>query len=482
MHLYNNRQTMLDFLPLEICERIASYVTEGRLSTDGLNLAEISPHQREAVVSTLHHSICLEPSTASVSRWARVVYSDLRELNILHPLPYNGPQRSPEVQLLTSPSLRSASIPDDPRYLRTIAKTSGLTCLNVRIFRNSCQQLLDVVHQHQLLELHLVCMHKRIPDHDCPVLYSRKDHTAFSRRCPSVQVLELNCWLWKAEDVWPVFGSFPALTELTLTSDLPNSILGKLSKLKTVHLESNSIQLAHAIGASVSSINGMWIGSATFTRKAICKLAACPKLESLSVKLADGAEIALPDLAVANLRSLSLTWSKNRIREYSIFKSQFYSPRPGALLDIVTRSPNLRDLRLPGISLPTREWLKILRAIGSHLRIFEANVNCQEEGCCNLLLKMLLTAARFNRNVSTLQFLSSSSSLHAPRHEDPVHSRDFQYAHFQFGSELLYTVERLHRFTPSLQIKPLRIFVENLIRQPCDCHEKMISSHDPDLL
>lgn len=439
---------LLDDLPQELCERIATY------SSNRLHLAEVSITQRAAVMSALQHTLELLPITDAIPRWCHIAHH-LQHIRIPHPLPH------PDVlKLLSGPSLRSVEIPDNLAYLRAVA-SAKVTRLTVRIFGGvDSRTLFACLKAMPLVELRLLCMHRPNVT-DCPILHSRTHHDAVYDACPHIKTLEMNCWLWQKHEVWLVIRHLN-LEELTLTSEVPEEHIKRIAAVPSVCLESRAFRMAPNIGNSVTSINGTWVGANALSKSDVFELSNCPRLERVYVDLEEGAEEGLPSVLGPSLQSLSLTW--NFVRAGHGWKNA-YTVSLGSICAIVAECKNLKELCLPRVRIQLEEVLDILRRTGDNLQLFEMDVGMQRECSCEWVLRILETAARHNRNLRDLRL-----HVRMQDHFGGIHCYRGAQAHEKSLGELLLGADRLHQFAPSLNIDVLKQLIVKLIDMPCRCN------------
>lgn len=285
----------LDKMPVEIRQRIAIFVSGGKLTDDGLNLARTSELQRHAVVTSMprKQNYVLEMSQLSEA-WAELLADHCRELTIMILFPYNRKDSAHQKHALFLPLLRGArlekvAIQGVKAFLDALIDAKGLRELCVimrRCSRRRGQRLIDRSRRSRLSlsttlrrrglslsSLTLKCTERNDarsnpPSNDCPMsLCLGNGSRNLTSLCPALKELVLKCCHIPPSTVAFLICTLPLLESMGLESagarslsrviDLSEEDVVALRTLDRVSLENvaGGVLVAARIGRPVVSVN-----------------------------------------------------------------------------------------------------------------------------------------------------------------------------------------------------------------------------------
>lgn len=460
----------LDLLPLDVCERIAVHVSGGSQNYEALCLAEASRRQRKAVLSALSfkfaNSCDRESENLSFNaRWAKLFISDIQAIKFYRDaFPIRYQDNCDSLRLFTAPTLRVASIWDDPILLLAAAQSKSIRELELYLTSYSPPELVfETLSALCLTKLTLHCW-EDTPESLCIFklpMYFKSNGNLLAKVCPGLTSLEINCDC--ARDLDPlvtILPSMPSLCEvkLRLAREATMPHLRRLESVRVFDLIDyhQALEMALLIGTPITEISSC----ARLDADEIYGLSCFPRLSVLRCTLGEEAEYALADIsgALSSLRILDLSWRtplEVTRREYDVCLADIES---NVLLDTVKALPNLIELRLTYLYISLREIIAILECIGTRLQRFGTDIWDQEERPIERLESLLYAASRNNPALRSFEVV-------------PI---GLEYlGHGLAGYQLerhrlraLSTLNRLRQNAPFFDPSPLDVILERLLEYP----------------
>lgn len=412
------RRIWLDELPLEVCTRIAAYVSRsGRRepayyqSRSALHLAEVSDGMRLAVLATLKYKLSFP--TGHDLRWADVFRDSVQEVAIepSRPIVYRNGDGNEFYNLLKAPTLRSAAISNFGPDLKAVADAPALRELCVMFSqRSSLRSFWAALRKLDLRTLRLICPVAISPICVCRELLSTKASCAkLAARCRNLQALEVACNCDDAKaDLASLLAVLPNLRTLTVNKTVADNALPYVQKLESVillygarppfrdSLNNMNVQLEQAVRigeavTSIESVEGRCSESiSVIDADGLSMLGKCPRLRRLDICIEEGAEWKFPELT--DLESLRLCWD-NRFLDLEPaeqWKVEMYeAPVPQFFSRIVETAPRLKELCLFHARISLEELVGMLRRIGDGLEVFGTSIMGQgvrpQEHCIGVI-------------------------------------------------------------------------------------------------
>lgn len=412
------RRLWLDELPLEVCTRIAAYVSRSERrepayyqSRSALHLAEVSEGMRLAVLAALKYKLSFP--TGHDLRWADVFRDRIQEVSIepSRPIVYRHADGNEFYNLLKAPTLRFAAISNFGPDLKAVGDAPQLRELCVMFSqRSSMRGFWAALRKLDLRVLRLICPVTMSPICVCRDLLSPKAACAkLAARCRNLDALEIacNCDDSKA-DLAPLLSALPNLRTLTVNKTVADSAIPYLQKLESVillygarppfshALNNMDVQLEQAVkvGAAVTgieSVEGRCSESiSVIDAESVAMLGKCPRLKRLDMCIEEGAEWRFPELP--ELQSLRLCWD-NRFLDLEPAeqeKVQMYeAPVPAFFSRIIETAPHLKELCLFHARISLDDLVGMLSRIGEQLEVFGTSIMGQgirpQEHCIGVI-------------------------------------------------------------------------------------------------
>lgn len=403
-------RTWLDVPPPEVRERIAVHVSGGQLTQSALHLAQVNGKQREAVVSVVSKALHIT-NTANPETWANILQDELVELSF----DYECHCPDYAFDLLRAPKLRSVSIPDDPRLLKEVAKSS-LTELKITVCgRASPTLLFDTLASLPLTKLQLFCYvdeESRCfnnPDYVGPNAF------ALAVSCPRVTEFRAECSCPHEHDlIWRAVSMLTALRKLTIL-ELPDDSLERLAGLTSIKVHSalDVQSLAKQLGPVVSDV----VFPCDFLdARQIASLMRCTQLSSLRCMVKEQTEFALADLVkkTLSLIVLEVYWGCAEVpreRNTGQPRAFYVTVTPGVLLRAISTRVNLTVLILCYVHIPLSELILMLKCVGRRLHEFGTSIMGQQEEPLDRFEHVLFAATKHCPNLKELGIFERAPEL-----------------------------------------------------------------------
>lgn len=402
----------LDLFPTDVCERIALHVSNSRPTTDALHLAETTPMQRSAVLSSLDHTLRINRAIGidHSARWAALFARDSPRTLVCEPLVPTDFQ-----DLLAFPQLRAVSIPFDQACLRTIAAASSIRELHLTVRGSFSQELFDTIRKSKLDKL---TISSEEVGNVCPlgILKVMDGGTAPLRiACEHIRFVDIECCCLQRTSHAPwAFLKLPlpqGTREMILRESVPDTEMSYLRR----QLESVRIRRYPKIGArSFNALaTALYFGGSVkeFThflplgRSEILTLAnTCSNIETLEIMLKPGTERWLPN-AIKRLRSLRvmrLSWMRGRWLDDDDVDRGPCFVKPETLVATIRNAQKLTELQLRGVRTSVREVGKILSML-PELRVLWLKFGCQDEHTFSRLEAILHLVIRHNTELREIR-------------------------------------------------------------------------------
>lgn len=427
----------LDLFPLEICERVALHVSNGQRSTSLLALAQTSPKQRTAVSAALSKKLTLDCFSATASEnaaWANLLKDVVVELemngydlaaveDISHP---EEEEAAAVLRLLQAPTLRRVHVVDDPVVLHALASSTSLRELHIKL---TTVATFDVfLASLELLQLTKLTIDCSMADTEwweiaCPFEPPTRNAklAAMAAACSGLTSFEMSCYcVWDQNEtlstpLWEMLPLLPKLREAVCYSDAPERMLPLLRGLDSVVISAEMQTsgnewapcLAARVGSSVTSLHCIF---ATFSASQVASLAKCPRLRSIRMKMECGAEEVLSDVicGLPQLEALHISWNSAEecVHDGERPHPCHHAAKPGTILRIVRRAPNLKKFTLRKVRVKIAEMRDVLESLGGTVRLLHLDDSGQDEAPLARLARLeslLYTVNRFNRGLETLR-------------------------------------------------------------------------------
>lgn len=452
----NKSEQWLDRLPLELCRRIASHVTGGQVTENGLHLARVSACQRDAVLSSISIDF------RDISRdWVELFLSDRKAFAA-----YNGAfefsqQNQPYyLNMFKTQSLRRVSISDDPNLFIAASKSSSIHEIDIELTDQIPRELVfDMLSALKLTKLTLRCRAWWEQNSVCifqDPKYFNENRNALADSCALLESIQVDC-LCREDDppFWRIFPGLRSLREVKFRSPTME-IVERLRDIESVQLFDlidghEAYQDALKVGPAVTELRSY----GRLHEDELVKLQRCPRLSLLHCTIAEGSESSLIDVApsLPLLQELQLHWHT----PWEIDMDDdlpCYDIESGALTHLVKALPNLTELRLSHIKVPLSEVLEVQKAFGRRLQAFEVHVTSEEEEPLQCLEQVLYMASEYNPNLRSLWILGAGLS-------ENYEGCDSEYG--EHARKALIALQRLGRRAPSFMWISLEKTLEHIV-------------------
>lgn len=410
----------LDVPPQDVRNRIAGHVSEAGRQTDSLlSLARSSPLQREAVLSVLSYSLCVNTSLRSsdLAAWVDVFQHDIRQLVLvlhnykrLNVFPdvllkeYVVPKElqasvfaTPAPTLFSAPYLRRIEVVSGPWVVDAIKLSSSVRHISlfmqneVDLGDPSLEDILQALAslQQNLKSLALTCIapsQERCPFHKLLQMYSSGHSLADV--CPFLTSLSLSCSnenrLQRGRHcnaavtfLWRCLPTLRSLHDVAIKGELSDDMIPMLRGIQSVRLLSHkALHVAMKLGHCVRVLRTSEIVHPGIVE--ISGLARCVNLEVLELALRKGAELEFfPALRqLKSLRSLTLRWrncdqflgTDGRLVHQNFPQTPNSVNKGDMLLRIVEDAPLLSELSLIDVQMPVSPMVTIVERMGKRLK------------------------------------------------------------------------------------------------------------------
>lgn len=453
------RAQWLDELPLEICERIATYVSNGSLTADLLHLAQSSPKQGAAVIKSLDYKLTFVSScpTRVMNGFVDLLKDNVAEANVAEVKNRNVSR------VLEGRMLSAASITDYRAHLYAATALMQIRDLHLKIEALVPRKLvLRALASLPLTKIFIVCHHDR--SSRCPFL----EPIPFAHACPDVISLSAKCRCHPRDPApWRVLPHLQQVREVEIFDDLPKQWFPKVSTLESVKVFGrNAYITAATLGHSVTQLN-LLEGASALTKNQLAVLRRC-RLTVLRARLAAHAEASLPQFCreTPNLRVLELQWrhSRETRSRCPFYGVRFVRMLKGVLLCAVKTLPVLCELRLLSVQLQMSELIAALRFIGPRLRFFGTSIANQQEEPFDRLRGIVETTSVYN--VDLREFYVSESAPMFPFGSFVLVGRLESLKEMAAkGALLAGVVQKLKRRAPALDSKSLDSITRILVNE-----------------
>lgn len=395
------RINWLDFLPEDICVRLAAHV-RARVdisipeNISLLNLAMTSEKQAKAVLDVIDRKFDLTGFkhdryarvSPAVRDWERVMYRSMRELHIHIS---SVKTISSDLRLLSAPNLQHASIPNDQEFFHALQKAPRLRSLRVFLHRPILTvRLFESLASLRLEKLALHCCYRE----NCAfrrIALSTAGLKKFVQKCSMLRALELECRYHFSIDVNPVISAFSGVQELTTSGIGMNRSVSVLRQIESVKLSGRKEIFPTAVDVGVT-LKALYIirisgeDPRLLSREEI-EMLQCPNLNELGVGLEEGAELAIQS-KWEKLHKLRLNWHQDEHLEPWANAKSTYMPSADCIGNIVSHNV-LTEIALEGIASCAELISTILKCAGERLRRFSVRYVSRDEPPHETLLALL---------------------------------------------------------------------------------------------
>lgn len=452
----NKSEQWLDRLPLELCGCIASHVTGGQVTENGLHLARVSPCQRDAVLSSITIDF------RDISRdWVDIFLSDRKAFEAFNGgFEFSQPNQPYHLNMFKTQSLRRVSISDDPGLFIAASKSTSIHEIDIeltdQIPRNVVFDLLSAL---KLTTLTLRCRAWWEQDSVCifqDPKYFNENRNALADSCPLLESIQVDC-LCREDDppFWSIFPGLTSLREVGFRSPTAE-VVEMLRDIESVKLFDlidghEAYQDAMKVGPAVTELRSY----GRLHEEEIVELERCPRLSVLHCTIAEGSENSLIDVApsLPLLQELQLHWHTPwEIDMDDDLPS--YEIAPGALPHLVKALPSLIELRLSHIKVPLSEVLEIQKAFGRRLQVLEVHITSGKEEPLQCLEQVLYTASESNPSLRGLWILGAGLS-------ENYEGSDSEYG--EHARKALVALQRLQRKAPSFMWLSFEKTLEHIV-------------------
>lgn len=380
--------------------------------------------------------------------------------------------RDPDpITFIGAPSeLRRVEILDEPTLLTALlmSNSSSIRDLKVSIYGLAPQQfLLRTLASLHLTSLELECI--LVIKEECPfnsVTQACLLPEALQTCSRTLSALKMSCVYHCHEQtpLWRTLTLLPKLSEVTVITDPPSNVLVQLRSIQSVRIcfASNGYQLAMELGSNVTCL----LTSESLNAAQVAALVKCPQLSHLAIDVKEGAESSLLTLlrAMKCLRSLKLRWPRPEIwiaLRYRWNGLCFGKADANAILRAIQVAPDLVELDLRYVRIPTQQLKEILLSMGPRLKHFGTSIWDQDEAPFDQL-EMLIRALTMHN--SGLRSFEVSESIGREKEllrtvyttEEPLETRKFQ----EF--RLRYALRVLKRSAPMMHTHELEDFISSM--------------------
>eukprot|EP00177_Eucheuma_denticulatum_P007588 GFKZ01013808.1.p1 GENE.GFKZ01013808.1~~GFKZ01013808.1.p1 ORF type:complete len:533 (-),score=45.74 GFKZ01013808.1:762-2360(-) len=453
------RAQWLDVLPLEVCERIATYVSNGALTLDLLHLAQSSAKQGTAVIKSLNYKLAFGSScpTRVMTSFVDLFKDNAVETNIADVKSRNVSR------VLEGRMLSVASISDCRSHLYAATVIMQIRDLHLKIEAVVPRKLvLRALACLPLSRLSIVCHHDR--SSRCPFL----EPIPFAHACPDIISLSAKCRCHPRDPApWRVMPHLHQVKEVEIFDDLPKQWFPRVSTFESVKVFGrNAYITAATLGHSVTELN-LLEGPNALTRNQLALLRRC-RLTVLRARLAAHAEASLPHFCreTPNLRVLELQWrhSRETRSRCPFYGVRFAQMAKGVLLRSVKMLPVLCELKLLSVQLQMSELTAALRFMGPRLRFFGTSIANQLEEPFDRLWSIVETTSVYNADLK--EFYVSESAPMFPFGSFVLVGRlETLKAMAVKGAMLAAAVRKLKKRAPALGSKSLDSITRILVNE-----------------
>lgn len=407
------RGQWLDLLPPDACELIAVWLSDGRRDKNSLSLARSSPVQRKAVLSTLSYTfrLCEAPAEPPIyktiphdhqldlpcgdehdlQQWIQLFGQDVQEIDLSHAC--HRCEATVHTQLilhfLQAPNLRRLAVLASPSLLHAAAQSRSIRHLQV----DSLPSRLDSdppgdtetwFHALSVLPLSSLELTCREESQHClfqnlDFVHSSRDAlvVAFSNLdslqiqcCPHTDGTEHQLWsrimtLLPSQDPCPSAGT----SDVGFLSDNGISDL-----IATISARVRRALFPTAIQCDVGPFITEFRACKLLNGEEVKHLAECPRLSTVQIRMAKGAESALVDTVrrLPALTILTVGWRNES------------APEDGTMLSTVKAAKLLSEVRFKNMPLPLSETLEILRCLGPRTQVIETTLLYPHRPLCSM--------------------------------------------------------------------------------------------------
>ncbi|CDF40738.1 unnamed protein product [Chondrus crispus] len=372
------RKIWFDILPAHIRSKVASYISGGHQTDAALSFARTNHIQRQAVLSTLSHKLCLSLFNRNGAQWMEVFGDEIQTLVVeddykglfrlgSHPDPFT---------FMAAPSLRRAEILDEPAVLRAISMSTSLRDLKVTIYGIAPQEsLVGTLSRLALSSLELVCAH--FVQNTCPFNNNRSQRNSLPEllmnHSQTLSALRLSC-LYHATcqtSLWKTIPHLPQLREVAISADPPRNALVHLRSIQAVRICSapHGFQLAMMLRLKVTCLES----SERLHANQIASLIVCPRLALLGADVDEGAEHSLQTLfrGVEVLHSLKLRWPQPHQASSQLYQTTALTlaeANSDVILGAIPHAPVLDELYFLNVRLRKEHMKGVLSILGGRLK------------------------------------------------------------------------------------------------------------------
>lgn len=465
--------TLFDTLPLDICSRIAAYLSCGNPTQDALHLAETSPHLRNAVITTLAYKYVSVNSwyysQDVVKRWAVLFGSELRDLTILQPR--CSDQDAYEL-MLNSASLETARLQDTTYAMHHHLISKQITNLTIMLTDVLPHLLFSSLPSPRVRDLTLSCAHSIKGDSDdmtCAIetLCDWDGAQFITDAFPNLEAIELRCQCNCDKNLlWELLALLPNLQHIRLDdAHIPDKMLHRVSKLRSVKLGNlkYNFEVAAMVGTPLRSLQAT---SEPLEAIYFNETAAWSGLESINIAVDRGSEeafLSVIPLFSESLHTLRLSRSSCDYMDVVVREEEGLplEPKRGTWLEMVKKLPHIQHLGLTWIKINLDEVVAIIKQMGERLKTLDITLEIQSEHYLIRLEQVLLTAAihcpslrKLNVDVGEYSGPGLTTELFFPR--KLVWMADM-------GKKLGRALESLKRRSPLFDAESLGLFIRRLV-------------------
>lgn len=461
------RKIWFDILPARIRSKVASYISGGYQTDAALSFARTNHIQRQAVLSTLSHKLCLSLLNKNGAQWMEVFGDEIQTLVVeddyeglfrlgSHPDPFT---------FMAAPSLRRAEILDDPAVLRAISMSTSLRDLKITIYGIAPQEaLVGTLSRLALSSLELVCAH--FVQNTCPFNNRSQRNPlpeGLTNHSQTLSALRLSC-LYHATcqaSLWRTIPQLPQLREITISADPPQNALVHLRSIQAVRICSapRGFQLATMLRLNVTYFES----SERLHANQIASLIVCPRLALLGADVYEGAEHSLQTLfrSVEFLRSLKLRWPQPHRASSVLHQTTaliLAEANSDVILGAIPHAPVLDELYFLNVRLRKEHMKGILSILGGQLKHLGISIWGQVDPPLFYLECLIRILATHNSQLRTFYVSEVASSEKYLLRESYKRATSVQERKSQLY-QLRYALRALKRSAPLVQTCKLEVFI-----------------------
>lgn len=461
------RKLWFDILPSIVRYKIASYVSGGHQTDAALSFAQTNHIQRQAVLTSLSHKLCLSLFNKNGAQWMEVfgneiqtlvVEDDYKGLFILgsHPDP---------ITFMGAASLRRAEILDDPAVLKAVSMSTSIRDMKVTIYGIAPHEsLIETLACLKLSSLELVCV--CLVPNLCPFNRYFQRNALLVRLVNNLQnltSLKIGCVYHSTchASLWKTMPKFPKLRQITVSTDPPENTIPYLRRIESIEICSapRSFQLAMKLHWNVISLTSSERLHATH----IASLAKCHRLAFLSADVHEGAEQSLRTLfnSGSSLRSLNLKWPERNYPGY--FTQQGFPPslvetNSEVLFEAFSCGAHLNELSLLNVRVAKEVLKRILSILGARLKHFGISIWGQIDQPFSYLQCLMHSLSVHAPELRTFYVAETASCEKHLLRESYVTSTSFEERQEQLF-QFRHTLNALKRSAPMAETRKLEAFV-----------------------